>query len=714
MTRIVLAIIVLSAALLYLFSLGWFGNRFISYARENTELSLETRQIQPLVLGEPLTLELQGGGFDRSTRVQLQLDINNQDSIVGTFPLEGVANDMLLVDDQLFLATTQEGLQVFDISNPTEPEYLRTYLPRVSVLDIEKSGSQYILSCASQGIFILEASKENRLKEVRRLYTSGIAIKSRVFDNFLYVAAGNKGLMVYDLGNPEEDRPITVVDTGGLLLGLEIYQDRLYLATRSVGIQVYQIHEQGKLRSLGQFAEGKMVRDLKRDQDKLYLIENSGVSLYQLGPALPELLTEEVFSGNAQDLHFVDETLYVADSRTGLKRLTQQLGGGYASDGFIDVGGIPRAMASRGHYLYVAASNSGLKVVDKRSILPRQVAVVLNTSNSITDLYVRNDRLYAADWKGGLLSTRLNLQDAPVDQLTNDESMALVADGDLLYVAKKTHGVEVFSMADPSAPVSIASFSRLGDVGSLSRVDNFLVLAKGAAGLVLVDVSDMNNPLITDRLDDVHAVKIEVDNGLFYVAADQAGVIILGISEQGRFEPLGKIVPPFPLDGFSAAQQVLVRKGIAYIANGSGGLLIADVRNPRKVKILSSIALPGIASSLTLDGSRVYVSCRKSGLQIVEVSDPKQPQLETSIVMYGLSSGVQIVDGTIYLGNGLNGVTAIPVPQQIKDVKVLSAEMLRVRVPSPKLPGRYRLQVSNKKQTAALSGVLQYQTVQNL
>ena len=138
------------------------------------------------------------------------------------------------------------------------------------------------------------------------------------------------------------------------------------------------------------------------------------------------------------------------------------------------------------------------------------------------------------------------------------------------------------------------------------------------------------------------------------------------------------------------------------------------MRDPRKIKILSSIALPGIASSLIIDGTRVYVSCRNSGLQIVEVSDLQYPQHETSIAMYGLNSGIQIVDGRIYLGNGYAGVTAIPVPRQLNNFKVLSAEKLRVTLPALKRPGRYSIQVSNKTQTAVLNGVVWFQAAQNL
>ncbi len=711
MSRYPFLLIALILAVGYLVSLSWFGSKFFSYARENETLSLQKHEKQRLLLGDVVTLELQGSGFDKATRVQMHLDVNNQDAIVGTFPLESTANDLLLEDDLLFLATAKNGLQIFDIRNPTSPKLTSQYLPRVAVLDIEKSGSYYILSCAAQGIYIYQKSANDTLKLIKRLYTLGAAIESRVVGGFLYVAAGKKGLQVYDLENSDDDRPINVVDAGGLVTGIETYEERLYLATNSAGLQVYQVKTAGNLLYLGNIQVDEKVRDVKRYRNKLYLLESNKLSLYRLGRSpMPELLDSQVVSGNSHYLHITGEILYVSDSYSGVNQIAISRSGDSRLIGYIDVGGIPRAMASRGHYLYVAASKSSLRIIDQRSILPRQVVLAVAMSNVVSDLFIRDRWLYVAARNEGLLLSHLGPRDQPLVQLGKGICRSFAVFGDLLYAERGADGLEVFSIENPAAPKRIAYWPELKSTNDFARIGQYLVLAKGSHGLALVDVSDFSRPLVTDTIADSYALRIDIKDGLIFVAGEKSGVSILRISAQGRFEKVGEVVLPFPLNSFSEAYDLKVKEGIAYIANGHGGLLIADVSDPQQPRIISSVGLPGIASSLVLEGERVYISCRNSGLQIVDVSDLNSPRLETGIGISGLTSGVQIVDGMIFLANGYSGVIALPVPQQIKNFKVLTAEKLRVTLPSPKAPGRYSLQVNNREQSASLDGVVRYTT----
>jgi hypothetical protein len=379
-------------------------------------------------------------------------------------------------------------------------------------------------------------------------------------------------------------------------------------------------------------------------------------------------------------------------------------------------------MAHQGKYLFIAVPGTGLKIVDPQAILPRQLSVLMATSPRVTDLLIKNQRLYVvSNRNGGLLSGNLNPESHAVVQLgdggSNSPSIkAIYAYENLLYVTNGSNGVDVFTFDDSATPRLTARWPELQGARSLARVAQFLVLGKSGNGLALVDISDVEAPVISDSLADIYVMDVEVQNELIFVACEKSGVLIFGLTAQGRFEQIGKIVPPFPLDSFSAALDVQVRAGIAYIANGHGGLLIADVREPREAKIISSIDLPGNATALTIVGTRVYVSCQNSGVQVVDVGDLKQPQLETSITMSGLQVGMgfQVANGMIYLGNGSSGVTAIPVPQQINNFKVLSAEKLRVTLPKVSTPGRYSIQVNSKKQSAALNGVVRYQTAQNL
>ena len=133
----------------YVFLLGWAGQLFFSHAKSQNALFVKTLPVRELPLGETVELRLQGRGFDEQTRVSVRMDVNNQEVIVGSFPLDGITNDMIIVGDILYLASTSEGLRLFDISNPVKPVFLSRPAPNTTVLDIEKNGEKLYLSCGS-------------------------------------------------------------------------------------------------------------------------------------------------------------------------------------------------------------------------------------------------------------------------------------------------------------------------------------------------------------------------------------------------------------------------------------------------------------------------------------------------------------------------------------------------------------------------------------
>lgn len=715
MSRLTITLLSVFLSVGYFMLLSWSGANFFSYAKQPVSLSLEKQPVKEVALGQPVTLEILGSGFDESTSVQMHMDVNNRSAVVGSFPVTDLVNDMLIVGNRLFLASMNSGMQVFDINNPLVPELIQTLQPRKTVMDVEQHGDKYILSCAAQGIYIYGETVKGRLKKISRLYLPGSALESRVVGDYLYVAAGRRGVLVYDLNNIEDGQPVNLIKTAGTVVGIESFEDYLYLSSGSSGLAVYQLVDPQKPQYVGTISGDSNVRGAKRYQSKLFLIERDKVSLYQLGQsALPQLLENEIFTGRPTRLQLIDKQIYITDRLSGVHCLLFTPHGKLNPIGFVDVGGNPRAIAGRGDYLYVASSKTGLQIVDRQLVLPRQSVMKASTDSWAYDLFVKDQWLLVADGPGGGQLRHLDQPDVVVSQLTDDDCRTLNVQDGLLYVAKKHTGVEVFDISDIENPKSLVVWPDLTHVKSLHRFDRYLLLTRGSKGLFLVDISNFNKSIILDSFLGIHAMSVEVDNGLIYVAGEKSGVSIFQVSEQGRLELVSKIIPPFPLDSFSAAQSLKVFEGIAYIANAQGGLLLADVRNPQKPVILSSIDLPGITTSLVVEGETVYVSSTYSGVHVIDVADVNKPRLLASLSSSGSNSALQVINGKMFFAKGNQGVLAYPIPQQIKDFEIVSESKLRLSLPSPNVPGRYSLRVSNREQSASLDGVVRFEAVQNL
>ncbi|NOQ51453.1 MAG: hypothetical protein GQ578_04465 [Desulfuromonadaceae bacterium] len=691
----------------YVFLLGWAGQLFFSHAKGQNALLVNPLPVRELPLGETVDLRLQGRGFDEQTRVSVRMDVNNQEAIVGSFPLGGVSNDMLIVGDILYLASTSEGFRIFDISNPLKPVFLSRPVSHVTVLDIEKNGEKLYLSCGAQGVRIYELA-DQRLRYVKNIYMRALAIESRAVDGFLYVAGGKEGSFVYDLDDASGMQPVATFGSGFFVTGISTYENFVYLATRGDGVQIYRLDVPGSQVHVGQLSAGRTARDAKVFQGKLYVLEQGKVSVYDLKePAYPVLIQESqpVFPWK---LFFSGETVYIADGFSGIHLVAEDQWSNANSWGYISVGSNPRAMAESKGYLYVAATNGWLKVVKRRAVLPRQVIASIRTPKFVNDIFIRNHWMYIADHSGGTYLLDLRDYEKKLVRLGADRATSFAVDENHLFVAKTAAGIEVLDIIDPGQPQLLAAWPDLERPVSLAVVDHYLVSASGAKGVALIDISDYAEPAVLDRITNLHAMDVTAADGLIYVAGIRKGLQIFRISEQGKLQLLSQAKQPFPIGRFAKALAVKVSNNIAFVANGRGGLLVVDVKNPRSPRILSAIDLPGIARGLLVDGPSVYVSCGSGGLFVVDARDLKAPVLVSSMELHKLAGGIALVDGLLYLANGYMGVTAVPVPEQLKKVDFVSAEQLQVTLPSPAFPGRYSLQVTNRKTTVSLDGVLEY------
>ncbi len=82
----------------------------------------------------------------------------------------------------------------------------------------------------------------------------------------------------------------------------------------------------------------------------------------------------------------------------------------------------------------------------------------------------------------------------------------------------------------------------------------------------MLDVADINHPVVMDSFAGVDARNFDVQGDLVFVAGGNSGIWIFRVSVQGKFEAISTIVPPFPLDSFFESMSVVARNGYIYVA----------------------------------------------------------------------------------------------------------------------------------------------------
>lgn len=149
------------------------------------------------------------------------------------------------------------------------------------------------------------------------------------------------------------------------------------------------------------------------------------------------------------------------------------------------------------------------------------------------------------------------------------------------------------------------------------------------------------------------------------VFAGANGTAILTVAN-GAFTATAPIIvtssTPAPLsrvDMPGHANDVEVSGNFAYVAAGDAGLQVVDVSDRTRPRIVGSYDTPGMARTLRVSGARVYVADSEEGLTILDVSIPTQPALVAQVPVTGVVYDVAVSGGYAYLAAQDGGLVVV-------------------------------------------------------
>jgi hypothetical protein len=169
-----------------------------------------------------------------------------------------------------------------------------------------------------------------------------------------------------------------------------------------------------------------------------------------------------------------------------------------------------------------------------------------------------------------------------------------VADG-YAYVACGEAGLQIVSLADPTAPVVVGSVDTPGEAYGVAVAGGYAYVADYTAGLQVIDVSDPTLPAIVgarDTSDHAHGVALSAGGTL------------------------------------------------AYVADGADGLIVLNIASPTDPRIVGSESTEGYALGVAVLGTCAYVAASGSGLQVIDVTNATQPVLRGGVRTVDFARGV--------------------------------------------------------------------------
>jgi hypothetical protein len=545
--------------------------------------------------------------------------------LVSRFLGQGFIYDLKVKDSMVFLAWEGLGLSIINISDISNPQQIgfveiKGFLPAIEFY----KDKLFYATNSSIGLNMIDISNPSE-PEIVKTYDGGSINKMIARDNYLYVSGGRKGMTIFEI---MEDNSLLKVHGRDDFYSydLEIRGNTMYVTTAD-SVLVIEISIPSVPQPLGAF---KIDYSYKC---RLYknLIIGCGFSIKSIDISNLDqpLFINEINLGGvaAHNLIVKDDLVYVATDRLGLKIFSIDESGKLRFKKEHKTQSYAYAIAVKDETVFLAQSYQGILVFDvSNPSSPQMVSSIINENP--TSLIIKDNYLLCSNY--GLQIFDISnphylVEITYVDLNTKSHEIKII--GNMVYLASGTNGLIIFDVSDMYNPIKIGEYDTPGTAYGVDIKENLAYIADLDEGLRIVDITDPANMFelrFTKYFTPLYSVAVIGDYA--YVGSSNFGIRILDISDPDTI-PLVRDL------NTSRGYNILVHDSLAYISAGYKGAFIynvTDAGDPAEIAFYNS---QGYVYDIALDDNTIYLADYKAGFCILG----KCPEITVSSIYQNVS-----------------------------------------------------------------------------
>lgn len=278
--------------------------------------------------------------------------------------------------------------------------------------------------------------------------------------------------------------------------------------------------------------------------------------------------------------------------------------------------GNARGLAAAGGYVYGALGPAGFCVVDATDPTAPQVVATIPLAGAANGIFLAGSLAYVADGAAGLRVIDVAVPSSPTEvgflntpgaakRVWVDESFAFVADG--------AGGVRIINIAAPTSPSEVSHFATPGLAQDVVVRGGYAYVSDTSIGLRVLNVVNKALPAeVASASVYSPSAGIAVSGTKAYLLGGSLNIIDINDPTNPTWQDSQSLSIGMP-------DEVVMVNGYAYVANGVGGMVVADVSVP---ELVAQKGGWGTARGVCVSGDYAYIGSDHDQLQIVDVSGP--------------------------------------------------------------------------------------------
>jgi hypothetical protein len=606
------------------------------------------------------------------------------------------------------------GLVALDISNPHQPQILRTIHINRFLWHLKIKGNTAYIACGKDGVVVCDISSPAEAKILYEHNLPHYATDISIAYGLIYTSNGKDGISTID---PEKGKIIWHREHPGTTLRIIAHAERLFILSRYSNhgyLHIYSLQDNPKEPELIEHLKFPgSPRDYVLNDNRLYLANGKGgigvVEIAENNTATYKIAAHTNLRSHRLSMYKEKLVIFTRTGEIALFSIGED--GNLLLDRSMDTCGRVYGASMFRNYAVLATNMDGIKIVDLENIQPTDF------SNSLAQLFPMAETL---KWRVGSSGAvvgianvvyylkyfpdgKLRITDELIYPASNAPN-ALYIKNNRIYVGVKNSGLHVARILPDGtlrneAKVDIQLRTN-STVHNIETHENNLYICT-SDGLKVLDISDPDQPVYQADKDMSENVRsITFGGGFAYISSYGNGIKIAPIGSNNDLGPYESINFPRHLISGAKSLDIAYIDGFLFAACGYRGLLSIDVRNPLEPVVIESIEIPGYCKKVELNQGILGVMSQDY-VYLFDVEDL------TDIRMLGMTGTIK----DFYVGENKllllhhEGIISSPRPKPLQLCQK-SATKLIYRLPLDASAGSYNLFLNLNNKHSELKGSL--------